>query len=357
VGEEAADGTGNALDNAIHGDDYDNTLAGLGGNDRLDGAAGSDTLSGGEGADVLGGSEGGDSLDGGVGADEMAGGADDDFYVVDDTGDIVIENDDQGYDFVQASISYVLSANVEGLELLSDAATNGTGNALDNEIYGDSHANTLSGLDGNDWLDGAEGDDTLIGGDGDDAYLVGEAGDVVTENADAGYDFVQASISYVLGANVEGLALWSDAATNGTGNALDNEIWGDDHANVLAGLSGNDRLAGGYGDDTLIGGDGEDSFVFDAPPAEGGVDTVDFEAGVDVLVLDSYQFAGLSGGSLSENSFVVGTAAADADDFIIYDDATGALYFDVDGNGGGAAVQFAQLTTLPTLAASDFLIL
>jgi Ca2+-binding RTX toxin-like protein len=67
-------------------------------------------------------------------------------------------------------------------------------------------------------------------------------------------------------------------------------------------------------------------------------------------------FAGLAPGGLPAGAFRTGSSAQDADDRIIYDAATGALYFDGDGNGGGAAIQFATLGTGLSLAASDFIV-
>ena len=55
------------------------------------------------------------------------------------------------------------------------------------------------------------------------------------------------------------------------------------------------------------------------------------------------------------NAFRSGTAAGDADDRIIYDSATGILYFDSDGSGAAAQILFAVLDNKPaTLAATDF---
>ena len=51
---------------------------------------------------------------------------------------------------------------------------------------------------------------------------------------------------------------------------------------------------------------------------------------------------------------MIGTAAQDADDHIIYDSGTGALYYDGDGSGGTAAVRFAQVSAGLALTNLDF---
>jgi Ca2+-binding RTX toxin-like protein len=57
---------------------------------------------------------------------------------------------------------------------------------------------------------------------------------------------------------------------------------------------------------------------------------------------------------LAEGAFQLGTAAADADDRIIYDSATGKLFYDADGNAAGAQVLFAQVTAGTALTDVDF---
>ena len=76
--------------------------------------------------------------------------------------------------------------------------------------------------------------------------------------------------------------------------------------------------------------------------------------GTDRIYLDDAVFAGLSAGALAAGAFRSGAAAADADDRIIYDPNTGALYFDADGSGAGLAVQFAVLHEGLAVSASDF---
>jgi serralysin len=60
---------------------------------------------------------------------------------------------------------------------------------------------------------------------------------------------------------------------------------------------------------------------------------------------------------LNANAFVSGAAAADANDRIIYNAATGQLFYDADGNGAGAAVLFATLDGKPPVTAADFLVI
>lgn len=335
------------------------TLTGTSGVDTLNGGSGNDTLSGLAGNDTLNGGSGNDTLNGGTGNDILNGGLGNDTYVVDSTSDVVTEAANEGTDLVQSSVTYTLAANVENLTLTGSSAINGTGNALDNVLTGNSGANTLAGYDGNDILDGGSGADKMYGGTGNDTYVVNISTDTVTENAGEGIDTVQSSITYTLGSNVENLTLTGTSAINGTGNTLDNVLRGNSGANTLSGGSGVDTLNGGLGNDTLTGGAGNDVFVFDsALNASTNKDTLsDFTVGQDNIQLSQAIFTALSAtGTLAAEYFRSSTtgAAADGNDYFLYNTTTGALLYDADGNGQGTAVQFATLTTKPTLTAADF---
>jgi Ca2+-binding RTX toxin-like protein len=408
----AINGTGNELDNEIYGNGASNVLTGGGGNDFLHGGAGADTMMGGLG---------------------------DDMYFVDDAGDSVVENADEGIDIVLTQYDHTLAANVENLSLTDGTAVNAVGNGLDNYLAGNSNNNVLMGHGGDDILFGQGGADTMIGGTGDDTFQVDSLSDVIVENAGEGTDTILAFISVTLGANganVENLQL-SDSAgdINGTGNDGNNVIEGNWDDNVLSGGAGDDIIDGGLGIDTMIGGEGSDTFyvhntddvvldnssstldtvrvsttytlaaganvevletmdadgtdwisltgnastqhvigndgvnflnsrwgndtltgngghdefIFDtALDAAANVDTItDFTSGEDTIRLDSSVFTALtplSGGFLNDYHFSVGFAGQDSDDFIVYDNGTGALFYDADGAGGAAATQFAQLT-------------
>ena len=350
---EAIDGTGNALDNILIGNSASNTLTGLAGNDWLDGGAGADRLVGGLGDDtyvvdnigdvitenvnegddtvrsaitwtlganlenltltgttaingtgnasrnVLTGNSASNTLNGGAGADIMSGGLGDDSYVLDNIDDFVIENPGEGTDLVQTSLTYTLTENVENLTLTGTAPINGTGNALDNIIIGNSGKNTLSGGAGNDTLIGLSGADTMIGGTGDDIYVVDAGNDVLIENAGEGTDTIQSSVGWTLAANFENLILTGSGGINGTGNAVANLLVGNTANNTLTGAGGNDILQGlagndnlndtagntlfdgGSGSDTLTGNAGNEMFI-------GGLgnDTLTTGAGADIIAFN-----------------------------------------------------------------------
>ena len=236
------------------------TLTGTAGADVLNGGAGSDTLYGLAGNDKLNGYAGNDTLDGGTGLDTLTGGSGDDTYIIDNTGDKVIENAGAGVDLLQVDISsaggtLTLANNVDNAALVNSVAYNLTGNALANVLTGNVAANVLNG---------GAGSDTMSGGAGNDAYYVDNVGDVVIEVADEGSDRVYAYLSYTLGDNVENLSLLGTGNINGTGNIGNNSISGNIGNNVLIGLDGSDTLNGGIGDDTMTGGTGNDSYYVDS---------------------------------------------------------------------------------------------
>ncbi|MEP9401705.1 calcium-binding protein [Sphingomonas sp. VNH70] len=304
-------------------------------------------------ANVITGNAGNNVIDGGFGNDVMAGGLGDDTYYVDSTGDVVQEANNAGNDTVLSWVSYTLAGSfIENLTLLGQLTnTNATGNSLNN---------VLTGSGGNNIIDGGLGADTMIGGNGDDIYYVDNSGDIVVENASQGTDTVISSVGFTLaGSHIENLTLTGSLSTYANGNGLDNVLVGNAGANTMNARGGADLIDGGLGADILTGEAGADSFRFSTALGNGNVDTItDFTVADDTILLDDAVFAAAGSlGTLAAGAFRIGTAAQDADDRILYDSATGALYYDADGNGAGAAVQFATIGTGLALTHADFVVI
>ncbi len=348
TGAANLDGTGNALDNRIDGNAGDNVLDGGAGVDAMTGGAGNDTYIVDNGGDrtieaagggidtvlssvswtlaaeteqlvltgvaatdgtgnamdnTLTGNAAANVLDGSTGADALAGGAGDDIYVVDEAGDRTMEAADGGLDTVESSVSWALADNVENLVLTGVGDIAGTGNAL---------ANTITGNAGRNVLDGELGADTMAGGQGDDDYLVDDVGDRVREESGQGIDRVTSRIDYVLPQHVEQLTL-TGVAVRGTGNDLDNLLFGNEQANVLDGAAGADRMAGAAGDDRYAVDDADDVIV---EGEDAGIDTVvasvsyGAAANVENLVLVGAANLMATGNELA--NVLVGNAGANA---------------------------------------------
>lgn len=237
TGTQAYVGYGNSANNRIIGNALNNRLSGFSGNDTLDGRGGNDTLYGGYGDDTyllqagdvviesaaggidtlisstsrtlgnhqenltltgnlvihgwgnaldnlltgngranrLLGAEGNDTLNGQGGIDTLAGGTGDDTYILQQAGDVVIEQRYGGNDLILSQTSRTLGAWQENLTLTGTLAIHGHGNSLDNLIRGNVASNRLSGGQGADSLFGGSGNDQLYGNAGADK-LNGGAG-------------------------------------------------------------------------------------------------------------------------------------------------------------------------------------
>lgn len=176
--------------------------------------------------------------------------------------------------------------------------------------------------------------------------------------------------------NVDGVAtgaaghdkIYGNNATNLIAGGRGNDtLWGYGGGDVLEGglgrdkifgHAGNDILSGGAGADVLAGGAGKDVFVFDTKLGASNVDRItDFNVRDDMIWLDLTIFKKIGKGKDAlKNGFWTGAEAHDADDRIIYNKATGAIFYDQDGTGLSPTVKFAQLKAGLALTHKDFLL-
>src|SRR5881394_1855163 len=177
----------------------------------------------------------------------------------------------------------------------------------------------------------------------------------ITQLAGTNVTFANGSLLLV-GDNNAGIANDHNANTL-TGGAGADQIQGLGGNDSINGGSGNDWISGGSGNDTLTGSGGQDMFVF-SQYGTGHADVLTDFAGNswDSIRLDASTFTAIGAvGRFASGDvrFFVGTTAHDADDRIIYNPATGQLWYDADGNGSGSAELIATLTTKPNMLAND----
>jgi Ca2+-binding RTX toxin-like protein len=341
------------------------TLAGDDGGDWLDGGAGDDWLMGGSGFDYLDGGAGWDLADfsnyknphynvvvnlatgfatvsdstsssvdrlvgiegaigtsghdvfyGNDGANEFYGGEGDDYFTGGGGADYLYG----GWGFRDQAI-YKDSAVGVTVNLATGVGFGGTAEgdvlAAIEDLAGSEHADTLIGNDGINWLFGRGGNDLMKGGGGADR-LAGDGGDDTLKggggadvlNGHSGIDTASyyGSSAGVFVSLITNTAAYGDAEgdtfaniENLTGSIYGDNLWGDNRANVLDGMDGNDTLLGfggqdflegGYGDDTLFGMDGDDFLVggdgADVLNGHSGIDTASYygsSAGVFVSLI------------------------------------------------------------------------
>ncbi|BAY64587.1 hypothetical protein NIES22_46860 [Calothrix brevissima NIES-22] len=296
--------------NNISGND---TLIGAGGNDLLiTYSEGNNILDGGEGNDSLSvfGLRGNNTVNGGDGNDSIAcrsggmlngGRGDDTFSYFDSASEIpsavvsITIDGGTGQDYLEVNYGYAKS----GITMTWDAIANQGTITNSNSIVNFLNIERLN-------LNGTKYDDTLLGGNGDDILVGGTSVD-------------------------------------------DDDSILDDY--------GNDILIGGNGNDSLTGTGGDDTFVFNN--YNEGIDTIFlFNPNNDLIQVSANGFGGgLSPSVLLFSQFAIGTAASQESQRFIYDNNTGALYFDQDGNATGfTQVQFAQLSQELSLSANNFLV-
>jgi Ca2+-binding RTX toxin-like protein len=176
--------TGSAHEDTLWGNDGANVLNGMLGNDSLKGFGGADFLTGGIGNDILYGMDDDDTLRGDEGTDTLFGGAGIDSYLVEQSGDAVVEFVGEGtFDRVRTIVSYALAAGSE-VEALETPDQFGTA-AID--LVGNEFNNTIVGNAGTNVIVGGAGLDTMVGGGGADIFVwnsIGEMGSTVGANSD-----------------------------------------------------------------------------------------------------------------------------------------------------------------------------
>ena len=243
------------------------------------------------------------------------------------------------------------------------------GGAGNDGIFGDAGVDILFGAAGNDVMFGGNDSDRIVGGVGSDFINGGSDDDFISGSrgndnlvGSVGNDRIDGDIGNdsLRGGGDNDTLQGGAGADTLAGEQGDDALSGGAGKDVLYGGDGVDFIRGGLGRDTLTGGAGRDTFNFNFVGTANADLIVDFLPGADRIALTSAAFAGLHG-SMDAQEFRRGTAAADGDDRIIYDQATGRLFYDSDGTLNGAlsapAVVFAIVGNHAALSFQDFFVL
>ena len=279
-------------------------------------------------------------------------------YSIDDTG-----SDDILYGYSAADSIY----SGDGDDYVESFAGN---DILDG---GDGNDHLYAGS-GNDIVDGGAGDDLIVGGDGagNDTYRGGSGVDTVKYTSATKAISVNLSAGKASGTEINNDKLYDienliagDGSDTIVGGIVSNYLYGglgndkiDGGAgdDLIYGGAGKDTLKGGLGHDVLYGDDGADRFLFDTKLSLTNSDTIsDFQDGVDQIALEDSIFTKLKGDkNLSDN--IALNAAADKNDYLIYNTDSGKLFYDADGYGSGQAIEIALIGTGHTIDKADFVI-
>lgn len=283
----------------------------------------------------------------------------------------------------------VLTTGAVGIEVLTTSVQAGT-EALN--LTGNGQAQTIIGNYGNNILNGDNDTTTVIGtatvqtgtaaGDtltglfGDDTYRVYSQNDVIREQAGQGNDtavfgFNTAVVGSVATDVSNTYQLRADNSVElltvaNQSRAVGYQLIGNGFDQTVLGSRANDVIWGGAGHDTLTGNGGNDTFGFNEAGAADS-DTISDYTGGDIIGLSAAAgtgfFQGLattSGGQTAgfdQNEFVNGTTATEAHAQILYNQASGQIFYDADGTGASAAVLVATIGAGTQLANNDFAVL
>ena len=298
----------------IHGGEGDNRLTGgsnidiingNGGDDNISGGNGNDNLNGGAGDDTIEGGAGGDTMDGGDGNNDTLSYANSSRGTTTETMEVTTPNPRSGVTVTLSSVGNGAGENL-GTHAEGDISITGfenlTGSRYDDRLEGNSGENVIKGGSGNDWLVGGGDGDHLEGGSGKDR-IVGSSNDFLSYESSSSRVTVDLSDAPERAFTDAEKDLFPDLTTdtsinnavikvssgdasgdlatgfvNVIGGRGGDTLTGDNVANELRGMGGNDTLTGNGGVDILKGGEGRDTLKGGI-----GVDTLDGGPGADIL--------------------------------------------------------------------------
>ena len=401
-------------DDTLYGNEVRDRLEGGQGDDRLYGRGGADQLYGGAGEDYLNGGVGADIMRGGGNNDiyvidnlgdqviELSGDRDTiqasiSFTLADGLGIERVE-------LLGAADLNVTGSSVMDYIFGNAGSNHMVGGGGDDRLYGFLIDEDAGSPSGNDFLEGGAGDDyllagwgsaTLIGGDGVDYYQVYGNATIIEQSGEGWYDSVEIDdwnpnagpVQINLQGEIESIRYEGTGGVTLHASDVDNYIYvhgyeqsawiygygGDDnisfHSNddvarvgVIDAGDGNDRIElDDTGIATAYGGAGSDTFFFEGYSFHDHYVTVaDFHADDDHIQLGYFPGLPPEQEVLGAQHFRSGSGATavaqDADDRIIFDEASGRLYYDRDGNGSQYGLEnIAHLNVVGgTLDHTDF---